>query len=174
VALECANTLAALDGTVRVHAPGNGKLPELDSLVQTATDKVTAIGCERDRVDTVLVAIGVLQALNQVSSCSVPDADALVQRTGSDVTAIRRHGHSSDAILNAKGVDKLAIENIPKAHGLISTARSDESTVASKVQRVDVLLVSTEDMLDGTLVDIPNLEPIIFKSANFPHAAGSI
>jgi WD40 repeat protein len=34
----------ALDGTVRVNAPGNGKLPELDSFVQTATDKVTAIG----------------------------------------------------------------------------------------------------------------------------------
>jgi WD40 repeat protein len=33
-------------------------------------------------------------------------------------------------------------------NSLISTARGDESTVASKVQRVDVLLVSTEDMLD--------------------------
>jgi hypothetical protein len=173
VALECANTLAALDGTVRVNAPGNGKLPELDSFVQTATDKVTAIGRERDRVDTVLVAIGVLQALDQVSSCSVPNTDTLVQRTGSHVTAIRRHGHSSDAILNAKSVDKLAIENIPETNSLISTARGDESTVASKVQRVDVLLVSTEDMLDGTLVDVPNLEPIIFESAIFPRAAGS-
>lgn len=160
MALECTNTLATLDGTVRVHAPRNGKLPELDSLVQTATDKVTAIGRECDRVNTVLVAIGILQALHQVSSCSIPDAHALVQRTGSHVTTIRRHGHSSDTILNAKGVDKLAIENIPKAHGLVSTARGDESTVASKVQRVDVLLVSTEDMLDGALVDIPNLKPI--------------
>jgi hypothetical protein len=157
VAFESTNAFAALDGTVGVHAPGHGKLPILDSLVQTATDQVAAIGREGNRVHTVLVTIGVLQALHQVAGGSVPDAHALIQRTGSHVAAIRRHSHSSDTVLDAKGVDKLAIENIPQAHGLVSTARCDETAIASKVQRVNVLLVSTEDVLNGARVDVPNL-----------------
>lgn len=158
MALESTDALAALDSAVRVHAPGNGEFPELDRLVQTATDEVAAVGRKGNRVDTVLVAVGVLQTLHQVTSGGVPHADALVQGTGSHVAAIGGHGYSSDTILDAESVDELAIEDIPQTDSLVSTARGDEATIASKVQRVDVLLVSTEDVLDGARVDIPNLE----------------
>ena len=157
MAFESTDALATLDGAVRVHAPGNSKLPELDRLVQTATDQVAAVGGKGDRVHTVLVAIWVLQTLHQVTSGGVPHADALVQGTGSHVAAIGGHGYSSNTILDAEGVDKLAIENIPQTNSLVSTTRGDEATITSKVQRVDVLLVSTEDVLDGARVDIPNL-----------------
>jgi hypothetical protein len=158
VAFEGTNALAAFHGAVRVHSSGNGELPELDSLVQTTTDQVAAIRREGNRVHTVLVAIWVLQTLHQVASGSVPNANALIQRAGRHVAAIGGHGHSSDTILNAQGVDKLAIENVPQTNGLVTTARGDEAAVTSKVQGVDILLVSTEDVLDGACVDVPNLD----------------
>jgi hypothetical protein len=158
VTLESAQALAALDAAVGVHAPRDSKLPELDSLVETATDQVSAIGCECNRVYTVLVAIRVLQTLHQVSGRSIPYTNALVQRTGSHVVAIRRHSDGRDSIFNAKSVDKLAIKNIPKTHSLVSTARGDVSAVAGEVQGVDVLLMSREDVLDGACVDIPDLK----------------
>lgn len=157
MAFESTDALATLDGAVRVHAPGNSELPELDRLVQTATDQVAAVGGEGDRVHTVLVTIWVLQTLHQVTSGGVPHADTLVQGTGSHVAAIGGHGYSSNTILDAEGVDKLAIENIPQTNSLVPTARGDEATITSKVQRVDVLLMSAEDVLNGARVDIPNL-----------------
>lgn len=103
------------------------------------------------------MAIGVLQALHQVTSGSVPHADALVQGSGSHVAAIGGHGHGGDTIFNAQSVDKLTIENIPQAHSLVTTARSNETAVTSKVQRVNILLVTTKDVLNSARVDIPNL-----------------
>ena len=154
---ESTDALATFDGAVRVHASGHSKLPKLDGLVQTATDEIAAVGRKGNRVDTVLVAIGVLQALHQVASGGVPHADTLVQGSGSHVAAVGGHRNGSNTIFDAQSVDKLAIENIPQAHSLITTARGNETAVTSKVQRVDILLVSTEDVLDGARINIPDL-----------------
>jgi hypothetical protein len=70
---------------------------------------------------------------------------------------IGRHGHRGDAVLDAQSVDELAIENIPQTDSLVTTARSNVTTVAGKVKRVDILLVAAEDMLDGACSNIPNL-----------------
>lgn len=157
VALESANALAALDAAVRVHAPRDSELPQLDSLVQTTADQVATIGRKGNRVHAVLVAIGVLQTLHQVASGGIPHSHTLVQRTGSHVVTIGRHGHRGDTVLDAQSVDQLAVEDIPQTNGLVTTARSNVTTVAGKVQRVDILLVAAEDMLDGACSNIPNL-----------------
>lgn len=157
MALESANALAALDAAVRVHAPRDGKLPQLDSLVQTTANQVATVGRKGNRVHAVLVAVGVLQTLHQVASGGIPHSHALVQRTGCHVVTIRGHGHRGDAVLDAQGVDELAIQNIPKTDSLVTTARSNVATVAGKVQGVDVLLVTAEDVLDGTCSNIPDL-----------------
>jgi hypothetical protein len=70
---------------------------------------------------------------------------------------IGRHGHRGDTVLDAQSVDQLAVEDIPQTNGLVTTARSNVTTVAGKVQRVDILLVAAEDMLDGACSNIPNL-----------------
>lgn len=150
VALKGANAFAALDAAVGVHAPRDSELPQLDRLVQTATDQVATVGGKRNRVHAVLVAVWVLQSLHKVAGCRVPHTDALVQRSGRNVVAIGRHSHRGDAILDAKGVDELAIENVPQTHGLVPTARGNVTAVAREVQGVDVLLVAGEDVLDRT------------------------
>jgi hypothetical protein len=67
------------------------------------------------------------------------------------------HSHRGDAIFDAQGVNKLAIQDIPQTDSLVTTARGNIATVAGKVQRVDILLVAAEDMLDGACSNIPNL-----------------
>ena len=98
MALEGPDALAALDAAVRVHAPRDGELPQLDGLVETATDQVAAVGCKGNRVNTVLVTVRVLQTLHQVSRGGIPDAYALVERSGRDVVAIGRHGDRGDTV----------------------------------------------------------------------------
>jgi hypothetical protein len=71
--------------------------------------------------------------------------------------AIGGHGHGGDAVLDAQGVDELAIQDIPETDSLVTTARGNVATVASKVQGVDILLVAAEDVLDGTRSNIPDL-----------------
>lgn len=157
VSLESADAFAALDAASRQKTPGRGEFPHLDGLVQTTRDKVTAVGCERDRVDTVLVSVGALETLHQVSCRRVPDTNALVERAGRNVVTVGRHGHSGNTILNAQGVHKLAVQNIPKAHSLVTTSGSDVAAVTSKVKGVDVLLMSGKDVLNRTSGNIPNL-----------------
>ena len=77
--LESANALATLVTIVGVHSPGNSELPQLDGLVKTATDQVATVGRKGNRVNAVLVAIGIFQTLHQVTGGSVPDTYTLVK-----------------------------------------------------------------------------------------------
>lgn len=163
MALKGADALAALDASAGVRAARNVQLPELDGLVETTRDQITAVGRERDRVHTVLVAIRALQALHQIAGGGVPDAHALVQRTRRDIVAVRRHGHSGHAVFDAQSVDQLAIQNIPKTNSLITTAGSDVPPVTSEIKRVDILFMSSEDVLDRSSGNIPNLYASQFR-----------
>ena len=62
--------------------------------------------------------------------------------------SIRRHGNCGNTIFDAECVDKLAFQDVPKAYSLVATARGNIAAIASKVERVDILLVSGEYMLD--------------------------
>lgn len=157
MALKRPNTLAALDAAVGVHAPRDSELPQLNSLVQTTADQVATIGRKGNRVHAVLVAVGVLQSLNQITGGGVPHTNALVERTSSHIVTIRRHSHSGDSVLNAKGVNQLAVKNIPQTHGLVTTARGDVAAISGEIQRIDVLFVATKDVLDGSRGNVPHL-----------------
>lgn len=157
VSFKSADTFAALDTAAWQKTSGRGELPHLDSLVQTTRDQVTPVGRECNRVDAVLVSIGALETLHQISGCRVPDANALVEGTGRNVVTVGRHGDCGDTILNAQSVDQLAIQDIPKAHGLVATSRSNVAAVTSEVKGVDILFMSGEDVLNRAGSNIPNL-----------------
>ena len=78
--------------------------------------------------------------------------------------SIGGHGHGGNTVLDAQSVDKLAIQDIPKTDGLVTTARSNVTTIAGEVERVNVLFVTAEDVLDGARSNVPNLnkEPSVF------------
>lgn len=168
MALKGPNAFAALDAAVRVHSPRDCELPQFNSLIQTSADQIAAVGREGNRVHTVLVPIGVFQPLHQISSGGVPHTYTLVQGTGRYVVTIRRHSHSGDSILNAEGVDKLPIENIPETHGLVATARGDVATVAGEVQGVNVLFMAGENVFDSTRRDVPDLDTIGLRGQLYP------
>lgn len=166
MALERPHALAKLD-VAGVVSPGNSELPELDCLVQTTADQVAAVGCKSNRVHTVTVTVRVLQTLHQVTSSGVPDANTLVQRTRGNVVTIGRHGHRSHTIPNAESVHELAVENIPQTNCLVTATRRDVPSVAGEIEGVDVLLVSRENVLDGTGSNIPNLENLLNHGFSF-------
>ena len=70
---------------------------------------------------------------------------------------IRRHSDCGNAILNAKSIDELTVEDVPKTNSLIATSRRNVTTIASKIERVNILFMAGEDVLDRTGRDIPNL-----------------
>ncbi len=135
-----------------------GQFPHLDSLVKTARHEILAVGRKGDRVHAVLVPIGSFQTLHQESGRGIPDANALVKRTGRHVLGIGRDGDRGYTVLDGQGENHLSGLNVPETNGAISTSGSDGSTIASEIQRVNVLLVSGEGVPDGALLDIPDLD----------------
>lgn len=89
VSLEGLDALATLRlDTSTVVEASVVELPHLDSLVKRAGNKVATIGRERNTIDTILVALFALSALNKNTSLGIPNADALVQATCSDETVV--------------------------------------------------------------------------------------
>ena len=157
MALESARASAALGTSARNHATWRSQLPHLDSLVQAARNEIMAIRRESNGVNAVLMAFRTLETLNEISSGGIPNANAPVERSSSDVAAIRGDGDGGDAVLNAQGQLLLSVHHIPQANALVATSRSDITAVASKIERVDVLVVSGEDVSDLASANIPNL-----------------
>lgn len=81
---EGLDATATLGPLVHLSLARRAQLPHLDSPIQTTTDKILAAGRKSNTIDTVLVAIGAFQALDEVTRLDVPNADALVQRSGGD------------------------------------------------------------------------------------------
>ena len=151
--LDASSTLGSLLG----NAARCGELPHLDSLVQATADEIAAVGRECHAVDAVLVAIGAFEALNNVAELHVPDADALVEGASSDVLGIGRDGNRSNTVFDAKDKGAARRLDIPQSHGSVSASGGDGSSVARKVQRVDILLVAGKSVANGSRGDIPNL-----------------
>lgn len=132
--LKGPHTFAALHAASGQESSRCSQFPHLDSLVQTTADQVTPVGSESHRVNTVFVAIRVLQSFHKIASGCIPNANALVERSGGDIMTVRRHGHSGYPVFDTEGIHKLALQNIPQAHCLISATRSDIATISSKVE----------------------------------------
>lgn len=155
-------TLESLDATAPLgsgvgQAARGAELPHLDRLIQTATDEISAVGREGNTVDAVLVAIGTFKTLEQVSLMDVPNADALVERTSGDVLGVGGNGNSCNTILDSQSEGVSALLDIPETNGSISTARCNRATIAGKVERVNVLLVTGEGIANRSRLNVPNL-----------------
>lgn len=101
------------------------------------------------------------RALHNTARLDVPDPHALVETTGSDVAIVGRYGDSSDTVVNGETQDALVFLNVPESDRAVTRARSDVSTVGSKVQRVDVLIVPGKAVPDAMLRDIPDLQTLV-------------
>ena len=157
MALKGFDATTALGAGAGVSAPRSNKLPHLDRAIQGARHKVSAIWSKCDRIDRVLVAVRAFQALDEISVGGIPHADTLVERASSDVLGVRGNGDGGHAVLDAKRQNVLAGLNIPESHSTVTTARGDGSPITSKVERVDVLLVTSEAVPDRPVGDIPDL-----------------
>ena len=123
VALESLDTLATLGvvASAAVHA-GIVELPHLDGLVQRTRHKVATVRRERNTVDTIVVSLLALGALDQDAGLAVPNADTLVQATSSDVTGVRRNRNGGDTILDRELQDALVLLKVPQPDGTVSGA----------------------------------------------------
>lgn len=155
--LESARASAALGTSARNQATWRRQLPHLDGLVQAARNEIMASRRESNGVNTVLVALGTFETLNEISSSCIPDPNAPVERSSSDVAAIGGDCDGGDAVLNAQSQLLLSIHHIPQANALVTASRSDITAVTSEIERVDILVVSREDVSDLASSNIPNL-----------------
>jgi hypothetical protein len=97
------------------------------------------------------------EADDELAGLDIPDADALVEGASGDVKIVGRDGDGGDSVLNGEVADLHVRFKIPETDASIAAAGCDDLAVAGEVQRVDVLLVAGELMLDRTAGDVPDL-----------------
>lgn len=157
MALECANALSGRVVCSGDEAVAGGQLPHLDRLVQTATDQTVARRSKCHTVDAILVAMFALKSDDKLAGLNVPHTDTLVERPSGNVKVVGRDGHGGDSVLDGEVGDLHIGLEIPKADTPVATTRGDDLAISSKIERVNVLLVTGKLMLDSTASDIPDL-----------------
>jgi hypothetical protein len=159
-------TLKRLDATpalerrllvAMAYLPRGRQLPHLDRLVQAAADEFPRVRREGYTIDTILVAVGTLQTLEQVTHLDVPDPHALVKRAGCNELGVGRNGDRRHAILDGERQVAVARLQIPDPDGPVATARGNGASVAGEIERVNVLIVTGERGANLSLLDIPDL-----------------
>jgi hypothetical protein len=143
------------------YLPRRRQLPHLDRLVQAAADEFPRVRREGYTIDTILVAVGTLQTLEQVTHLDVPDAHALVERAGRNELGVGRNGDRRHAILDGERQVAVARLQIPDPDGPVATAGSNGAPVAGEIERVDVLVVTGERGADLSLLDVPDLDELV-------------
>ena len=104
------------------------------------------------------MAVGAVEPLDDEAAAGVPHAHALVERPGRDVAAVGRDGHRRDAILDAERQHVLSGLDVPEPDRAVAAAGRDVPSRAREVERVDVLLVTGEGVLDRPRREIPDLD----------------
>lgn len=166
------DTSASLGGWV-VESPGSRKLPHLNSLVETTAYQILSIGRECYTVDTILVSIRALKSLDEVTLRDIPDAYALVEGTGCDVFRVWRDSNCGDTILYGQRQHSITSLDIPKSNSSIATAGSDGTSIASKVERVNILLVASKGIADSTARNVPDTDKLILSTGGKVFAIGA-
>lgn len=156
VALKRLDALATLRARL-VSLTRGAELPHLDSPVETARDEILAVGRESDRVHTILVAVRTFETLNEEARVNVPDTHALIEGACGNKLGVRRDGDSSNAVFYRESESVATLLNIPQANSPVATARGNCPSVASKVQRVNILLVAREVVANRSGLDVPDL-----------------
>ena len=163
VALKGADALAAGVVAAGDEAILRRELPHLDCLVQTATDEAVARRRKRHTIDTVLVAVLALESDDKLARLDVPYADALVERSGGNVQVVGRDGHGGDAVLDGEVGDLHVGVEIPETDTPVAATRCNNLAISRKIERVNVLLVTGELVLDATAGNVPDLVADVSK-----------
>lgn len=142
------------------HRASGRQLPHLDRLVKTAADEHAGVRRECHAVDAVLVALGALEALQEIAHLNVPHPDALVERAGGHVLGIRRDGNGSNAVLNSERQSVHAALDIPKPDCPVATARGNGAAITGEIERVNILIVTLEGVANLSLLNVPNLNQV--------------
>lgn len=157
VAFESADALAGWLVAAWDEAVVGGQLPHLDRLVETATDEPVARRSKSHTVDTILVTVLAFETDDKLAGLNIPHADALVERSSGDVEVVGGDGHGGDTVLNGEVGDLHVGLEVPETDTAIATTGCNDLAVPGKVQGVNVLLVSSELVLDGAGSNVPDL-----------------
>ena len=103
-----------------------------------------------------------IETLDKETTAGIPYADTLVQRTSSHEAVVWRDGHGRDTIIDEQAHCLSAGFDVPQTHSAITTARSNEATIARVVERVDVLLMACEGRLDCSRRNVPHTDDLVF------------
>jgi hypothetical protein len=103
------------------------------------------------------VAVFTFETDDEQAGLDVPHADALVEGSGGDVEVVGGDGHGGDTIFDREVGDLRVGFEIPETDASIAAAGCNNLSVPGEVQRVDVLLVAGELMLNRTAGDVPDL-----------------
>lgn len=79
VSFKCLGAPPALEWRLLVHTAGSRKFPHLDRLVQAAAHQFTAARGKRHTVNAILVSVGALEALDEITSLNVPHPNTLIE-----------------------------------------------------------------------------------------------
>ena len=121
MAFESPNALAASRSLANVDSGWSGELPHLDSLVQTAADKVSAIRSKGHRVDAVHVALLAFESLDKEAGGRIPHANALVQRACCNIAVVWRDRNRGNTIVDEQLQHLLVRLNVPQSHCAVAT-----------------------------------------------------
>lgn len=157
VTFKCADALAAWVVSAGNEAALSRQLPHLDGLVETTTDQTVARRSKSHTIHTVLVAMLAFQSDDKLASLNVPHTDALVERSRCDVEVVWRNGHGGDAILNGEVGDLHVGFEIPETDTPVATTGSNNLSIPGKVERVNILFVAGELVLDCAAGNVPDL-----------------
>ena len=103
------------------------------------------------------MAIWTFEAFDEIPSSGVPHTNALIERARCDILGVGRDGNGCNAVFNAEDKDILTCLNVPQADSAITTAGSDGTAITGKIERVDVLIVTSKCVPDASRGNIPYL-----------------
>lgn len=172
--LKCLDASSALYGRLLNQASsGRRELPHFDRLVQTAADKIPSIRRECNAVDTVLVAVGTFQALEQESSLNLPDPNALVQRASRYTLGIGRNSNSCYPVFYSESQNIATRLDVPQSDSAVATSGGNRASVTGKVKRINILFVACESVPDGLCGNVPDTDQLVFGSGSQILAVGA-
>jgi hypothetical protein len=106
------------------------------------------------------VSILALETHDKLAVVRIPDTDALIEGTGSNEAVVGGDSDGCDAVLDGQVENLLVGLEVPKAYTSVAASRRDDTAVAGEIERVDVLLVTSELVFDGTSSNIPDLHEL--------------
>jgi hypothetical protein len=112
------------------------------------------------------VAIWTLETLDEIASSGIPDADAFVERSGCNELGVWGDGDSGDTILDTESEDVLTSFDVPETDSAVTATGSDSAAITGKVERVDILLVPSECVSDGSRGNIPYSDQLVLGTGS--------